>query len=54
MNKFYITTAIVYGSSRPHIGNVYELIYADAIARFKRLLGYDVYFRLVLMNMVKN
>ncbi|MGI6324861.1 MAG: methionine--tRNA ligase [Bacilli bacterium] len=45
MNKFYITTAIVYGSSRPHIGNVYELIYADAIARFKRLLGYDVYFQ---------
>ena len=42
--KFYIATAIVYSSKKPHIGNDYELIYADAIARFKRLSGYDVFF----------
>jgi len=42
--KFYITTAIVYASQNPHIGNVYEIIATDAIARFKRYLGYDVYF----------
>lgn len=42
--KFYITTAIAYTSGKPHIGNTYEIILADAIARFKRMQGYDVYF----------
>lgn len=40
--KYYITTAIAYASGKPHIGNTYEIILADAIARFKRLEGYDV------------
>ncbi len=43
--KFYISTAIAYTSSKPHIGNTYEIVLADAIARYKRLLGYDVYFQ---------
>ena len=43
--KYYITTAIAYTSSKPHIGNTYEIILADAIARYKRLQGYDVYFQ---------
>lgn len=42
--KFYITTAIAYTSKLPHIGNTYEVILADSIARFKRQLGFDVYF----------
>ena len=42
--KFYITTAITYTSGKPHIGNTYEIILTDAIARMKRLEGYDVYF----------
>lgn len=42
---FYITTAIAYTSSKPHIGNTYEIILSDAIARFKRLQGYDVFFQ---------
>ena len=42
--KYYITTAIAYTSGRPHIGNTYEIILADAIARYKRETGYDVYF----------
>lgn len=42
--KFYITTAIAYTSRKPHIGNTYEAILTDAIARFKRLEGYDVFF----------
>src|SRR6476661_5838989 len=41
---FYITTAISYPNGRPHIGHAYELIATDAIARFKRLDGYDVFF----------
>ena len=41
-NTFYITTAIAYASGKPHIGNTYEIILADSIARFKRLQGYDV------------
>lgn len=45
MKKFYIATAIVYASAKPHIGNTYEIVAADAIARFKRLMGYDVYFQ---------
>lgn len=44
MEKYYITTAIAYTSKVPHIGNVYEAILTDAIARFKRSEGYDVYF----------
>ena len=43
--KFYISTAIAYTSSKPHIGNTYEVVLADVIARFKRLQGYDVYFQ---------
>ena len=43
--KFYITTAIAYASAKPHIGNIYEIILADVIARFKRLQGFDVYFQ---------
>ena len=41
---YYITTAIAYASGRPHIGNTYEIILADAMARFKRFEGYDVFF----------
>ena len=44
-DKFYISTAIAYTSSKPHIGNTYEIVLADAIARYKRLQGYDVYFQ---------
>ena len=44
--KFYITTAIVYPNGAPHIGYAYEVIAADAIARFKRLDGFDVYFQI--------
>ena len=43
--KFYISTAIAYTSGKPHIGNTYEVVLADAIARYKRLKGYDVYFQ---------
>ena len=43
--KYYISTAIAYTSGKPHIGNTYEIILADAIARFKRAQGYDVYFQ---------
>ena len=43
--KYYITTAIAYASGKPHIGNTYEIIMADAIARYKRLIGYDVFFQ---------
>ena len=45
MNKYYITTAIAYTSGKPHIGNTYEIVLADAIARYKRSKGYDVYFQ---------
>ncbi len=43
--KYYITTAIAYTSAKPHIGNTYEIVLADSIARYKRLKGYDVYFQ---------
>ena len=43
--KFYMTTAIAYASGKPHIGNTYEIVLADAIARYKRQEGYDVYFQ---------
>ena len=42
--KYYITTAIAYTSKKPHIGNSYEIVLTDAIARFKRMQGYDVFF----------
>ena len=42
---YYLTTAIAYTSGRPHIGNTYEIILSDAIARYKRAEGYDVYFQ---------
>lgn len=42
--KFYITTAIAYSSRKPHIGNTYEIVFTDAIARFKKQIGYDVFF----------
>ena len=43
-DKFYLTTAITYTSGKPHIGNTYEAIFSDAIARFKRMQGFDVFF----------
>ena len=43
--KYYITTAIAYTSGKPHIGNTYEIVLADAIARYKRQEGYEVYFQ---------
>ena len=42
---YYITTAIAYASGVPHIGNTYEIILADSIARYKRFIGYDVRFQ---------
>ena len=42
---FYITTAIAYTSGKPHIGNTYEIVLADSIARFKKQQGYEVYFQ---------
>jgi methionyl-tRNA synthetase len=42
--KYYITTAIAYTSGKPHVGNTYEIVLADAIARFRRHEGYDVFF----------
>lgn len=48
--KFYLSTSIAYASGIPHIGNVYEVILTDAIARFKRLDGYDVFFKPEPMN----
>ena len=42
--KFYITTAIAYTSRKPHIGNTYEVVLTDAIARYKKMLGFDVFF----------
>ena len=43
-NKYYITTAIVYTSGKPHIGNVYDVVLADSIARYKREQGFDVFY----------
>ena len=42
--KFYLTTAIAYTSRKPHIGNTYDIVLADMIARYKRMMGFDVYF----------
>ncbi len=44
-NTYYLTTAIAYTSGKPHIGNTYEIILSDAIARYKRMEGYDVFFQ---------
>ncbi len=43
--KYYLTTAIAYTSGKPHIGNIYEIVLSDAIARYKRMLGFDVRFQ---------
>ena len=43
--KYYMTTAIAYTSGKPHIGNTYEIVLADAIARYKRSQGYEVFFQ---------
>ena len=43
--KYYMTTAITYTSGKPHIGNTYEIVLADSIARFKRQQGFDVFFQ---------
>ena len=43
--KYYLTTAIAYTSGKPHIGNTYEIVLADSIARYKRMQGYDVFFQ---------
>ena len=51
--KYYITTAIAYTSGKPHIGNTYEVVLADAIARYKRQEGYDVFSRQELTSMVR-
>ena len=42
--KFYVTTAIAYASRKPHFGNTYEVIMTDAVARYKRARGFDVFF----------
>ena len=44
-DKYYLTTAITYGSGKPHIGNTYEIVLADALVRAKRMQGYDVFFQ---------
>lgn len=51
--RFFITTAISYPNGRPHIGHAYELIASDAIARFMRLDGKDVFFSRAQTSMVK-
>ena len=51
--KYYITTAIAYTSGKPHIGNTYEVVLADAIARYKRQEGYDVFFQTGTDGMVR-
>ena len=42
-NKFYLTTAIAYTSRKPHIGNAYDIVLADMIARYKRMMGFEVF-----------
>ncbi|MBR2561100.1 MAG: class I tRNA ligase family protein, partial [Eubacterium sp.] len=44
-DPYYLTTAIAYASGKPHIGNTYEIVLADGIARFRRMQGYDVFFQ---------
>lgn len=50
---YYLTTAIAYTSGKPHIGNNYEIVLADSIARFKRKEGYDVFSRPERMSMAR-
>ena len=50
---FYMTTAIAYTSGKPHIGNTYEIVLADSIARFRRQEGYDVFFQTGTDEMVR-
>lgn len=50
---YYITTAIAYTSGKPHIGNSYEVVLADSIARYKRAQGYDVFSRPEPMSTVR-
>lgn len=50
---FYMTTAIAYTSGKPHIGNTYEIVLADSIARFRRQEGYDVFSRQELTSTVR-
>ena len=50
--KYYITTAIAYTSGKPHIGNTYEIVLADAIARYKRQQGYDVFFQFLSLSRI--
>ena len=45
---YYISTAIAYTSAKPHIGNTYEIVLADAIARYKRMTGYQSYLNILL------
>lgn len=45
MKNYYITSAITYTSGKPHIGNTYEAVLCDALARFKRMQGYNVFIR---------
>ena len=47
---YYISTAIAYTSAKPHIGNTYEIVLADAIARYKRQAGFDVYFQPIIRD----
>ena len=49
--KYYMTTAIAYTSGKPHIGNTYEIVLADSIARYRRFQGYDVFSRPEPMSM---
>lgn len=51
--KFYMTTAIAYASGKPHIGNTYEIVFSDLIARAKRMEGYDVFFKQVRTSTAK-
>ena len=51
--KYYMTTAIAYTSGKPHIGNTYEIVLADSIARYKRFQGYDVFSRPEPMSTAK-
>lgn len=51
--KYYITTAITYTSGKPHIGNTYEIVLSDFLARFRRAQGYDVRFQTGTENTAK-
>lgn len=51
--KFYMTTAIAYASGKPHIGNTYEIVFSDLVARAKRMEGFDVFFKRARTSTVK-